>query len=192
MSRPSSRMNAAEMPSWRRAADCEIVDRPVDRELADVAAREEERTDHERVGGDREPQVIHPGERQYGLIAELIEHRVAQDVAEERGDQRVARLPARAVAHGDGVLAQRGLALAYLRDAFEDALLGVRDSRRRRLDRRAAAGFDGGLGHLACTGSARGRARRRSRCGWPLPLPCRSPEASTRSRSRAREYRPKL
>ena len=74
------------------------------------------------------PDVVHARKREHGLVTELVEHRVAEDVAEERGHQRVAGLPSRAVAHRDRVLAKRRLALANLGDALEHALLGVGDA----------------------------------------------------------------
>jgi hypothetical protein len=41
----------------RRARHGQVVDRAVDRQIADRAAREEHRLDHERVGGERDPGV---------------------------------------------------------------------------------------------------------------------------------------
>ena len=188
-SRPSSRMNAAEMPSGVAPPTARSLIGAVDGELTDVAAGEEERADHERVGRDREPDVVDARDREDRLVAELVEHRVAEDVAEERGDQRVAGFAPGAVAHRDRVLAKRRSALADLGDALEDALLGIGDARGRCPDGCAASRLDDGVAHRACTAIG---------CS-PCSAPCAvavavggHPDASTRSRSRAREYRPKL
>ena len=174
-------------------ADGEVVDRAVDRQLADVAAGEEERADHERVGGDRDADVVDAGKREHRLVAELVEHGVAEDVAEQRGGQRVAGLPPCAVTHRDRVFTEGRFALANLGDAFEHPLLRVGDSGRRRSDRGAASRLDDCLGHRACTGiGCRScSATATLECPLPLPFAC-SPDARTRSRSRAREYLPKL
>ena len=95
--------------------------------------------------------MINARQAEHRLVAELVEHGVAEDVTEERGDQRVARLAAGAVAHGDRVLAQRRLALADLGDPLEHALLGVGDPRSGGLDGRAAPWLDRGLAHPART-----------------------------------------
>ena len=52
--RPSSRIRLSGQRERLRPAHREVVDRAVDRELADRAAREAQRLDHERVGGERE------------------------------------------------------------------------------------------------------------------------------------------
>ena len=67
-----------------RAADGEVVDGAVDGQLADVAPREEERADHEAVGGHGQPRPLEPGDAQHRLVAELGEHGVVEDVGEDR------------------------------------------------------------------------------------------------------------
>ena len=122
-------MNAAAETERRRAADREVVDRAVDRELADVTAREEQWADHKRIRCDSKADGVDAGHRQDRLIAELIEHRVAEDVAEECGDQCVTGLAPGAVTHRDRVLTKRRPAFADLGDALEHTLLGIGDPR---------------------------------------------------------------
>jgi hypothetical protein len=78
----------------------EVVDGSVDGQLADVAAREEERLDHERIGGEREP----VGD---GRIAELVEHRVGELFHEEALDEPSRRLATRAVGERDQIAGAR-------------------------------------------------------------------------------------
>ena len=109
--------------------------------------------------------MIDAGEGQHRLVAELVEHRVAEDVAEERGDQRVTGSASGTVAHRDRVLTEQRLALPNLGDALEHPLFGVGDASRRRLDRGPAPGLDDDLGHRARTGMGR------TSCSAIVPLP---------------------
>ena len=81
-------------PQRLGAGDGEVVDRAVHGQLADVAAREEERLDDERVGREREPVGN-------GGVAELVEQRVGELPSEELLDELPGRLPARAVGERD-------------------------------------------------------------------------------------------
>ena len=64
---PSSRMKASDSDERLRPADGEVVHRAVHRQLADVAAREEDRGHHEGVGGEGERDAV---DRQDCLIVE--------------------------------------------------------------------------------------------------------------------------
>ena len=86
-----------------RAGDGEVVDRPVDGELADVAAREEERLDDVRVGREREPRAVQLEQRR---VAERLEQRVRELLEEEPLDERARRLAARAVGERDELVAE--------------------------------------------------------------------------------------
>ena len=67
------------------AGDGQVVHRPVDRELADVAAGELERLDDVRVGREREPRAVQLEQRR---VAERVEQRVAELLEEEPLDER--------------------------------------------------------------------------------------------------------
>ena len=57
-SRPSSSTSESVSASGRAPGDGEVVDRAVDRQLADRAAGEADRLDDEGVGGQREPRAV--------------------------------------------------------------------------------------------------------------------------------------
>ena len=96
--KPSSITNPAESHSRLGAGDGEVVDRPVDGQLADVSAREEERLDDVRVGREREPGAAELAGR---CVAELVEQRVRELFEEEALDEPPRRLAARAVGERD-------------------------------------------------------------------------------------------
>jgi hypothetical protein len=106
------------------AGDGEVVDGAVDGEVADVAAGEEQRGDHERVGGQRHPARFDP---ELGGVLHPVEQRVAERLGEDRLDQGVRGLPAGAVGEGDPLLADLGLPPAGLLDPVQDLLLAVGD-----------------------------------------------------------------
>ena len=66
-----------------RPAHGQVVDRAVHRQRADVAAREEERADHEGVGGEGQAAAGHV---EHGAVVARVQRRVA-----ERGQEHVAR-----------------------------------------------------------------------------------------------------
>ena len=99
--KPSSITNPAREPERLGAGDGEVVDRPVDGELADVAAREEERLDDVRVGREREPPVRGDAPRRRARRAagcELLE--------EEPLDEHARRLAAGAVRERDQLVTE--------------------------------------------------------------------------------------
>ena len=74
----------------RGAADGQVVDGAVDRQPADVAAGEEERPDHERVGGEGEPRrldAVAAVEADGRLVLQRREHVVAEAGHEQPLDQ---------------------------------------------------------------------------------------------------------
>src|SRR5262249_39322202 len=80
------------------AADGEVVDRAVHGELADVAAREEERRHDVRVGRERDAARV-DGERR--LVVERVERGVPEGRQEEALDELRRKLSAAAVAEQD-------------------------------------------------------------------------------------------
>ena len=98
-----------------RPCDRKVVDGPVDGKLADRAAREADRLDHEAVGGDS----------QLADLAGIRELCDAERRREQAFDQRHGRLAAAAVCHRDlGVPEAERLGLHPL-DQAEDVLLGA-------------------------------------------------------------------
>ena len=81
-----------------RAAHGEIIDGAVDGQLADIAAGEEERRDHERIR--REGQARAAGGED-GLIVELAQVRVIEGGQKQLVDQLRGQLAAAAMAHDD-------------------------------------------------------------------------------------------
>ena len=59
-----------------------------------------------------------------GLVFQRLEQRIAKGLEEDRTDQGLRGLAARAVRHGDAIFAQDGLAAAHPFDAFEHLLFG--------------------------------------------------------------------
>ena len=81
-----------------RAADGEIVDRAVDRQLADVAAGKEDGRHDVGVGGEGEPLAVALDERR---VVEPLERRVAERGHDQLLDQLRGEPAARAVAEQD-------------------------------------------------------------------------------------------
>jgi hypothetical protein len=100
--------------------DGEVVDRAVHGQVADVAAGEEQRVDHVRVGGEGQPRAARLDR---GLVFEPVEHRVAEGFEEDRLDQRVRGLAARAVGERDPALGDPGRAPPRPVDPVEHLLL---------------------------------------------------------------------
>ena len=86
-----------------RARHREIVDRPVDREVADVAAGEEDRLDDVGVGREGEPHAVHVEQRR---VAERREQRIVELRDEQLFDKGSCRLAARTMSERDDVLAK--------------------------------------------------------------------------------------
>ena len=105
---PSSRMNAADRKSGVGAADGQVVDRAVDRQPADVAAREEERPDDERIGREGDPRApsrrSSPPSRTVAWSSSAREHVVAERRHEEPLDQLGRQPAAAAVPEHDPVV----------------------------------------------------------------------------------------
>ena len=76
----------------------------MDRELADVSAREEQRLDDERVR--REGERAAPVRGQQGAVAERRQQRVPELGQEQRLDQGVRRLPTGTVRERDALIEQ--------------------------------------------------------------------------------------
>ena len=106
-----------------RARHGEVVDRAVDRQVADRAAREADRLDDERVGGERQLDAV-------DLDRARVAHRARALRAERRHEQALDHalggLAAGAVGHVDALVAElRALAARRLDDP-EDLLLATR------------------------------------------------------------------
>ena len=82
-----------------RAGDGEVVDRAVDRELADRAAREAQRLDDVGVGGERQRDAVDARARRRRPARP--ERLAAEGRHEQPFDQRLGGLAARAVGHRD-------------------------------------------------------------------------------------------
>ena len=84
-----------------RATHGEVVDRAIDRELADIAAREKERSDHEGIGrkGDA-------GRADFddGLVVEFTQQRIVESGEKQVANQLRGQSSAAAVAHDDGLM----------------------------------------------------------------------------------------
>lgn len=78
------------------AAHGEVVDRAVDREVADAAAGEEQRPHDVRVGGEGQPGAA---QRYHGRVGQLREHVAPVTGREDVLDQFCRECPAAAVAH---------------------------------------------------------------------------------------------
>ena len=143
-----------------RAGHGEVVDRAVDRELADRAAGEAQRPDDVGVGRERELDAVDDDAPGVGHLAE----RVARERRHEQPlDQALRRLAAGAVGHRDLRIAElRALAARGLDDP-EDLLLALGDRRLARLITRPPA--------RARSGRSCSRPRRRPR---RTPCTCRS------------------
>jgi hypothetical protein len=87
----------------RRAHHRDVVDRPVYRQAADVAAGEEQRPDDMRIGGQHQPAG---GHRQHRRVVALPEIGIAQPAGEQLVDQLRHRASAAAVGHVDPALPQ--------------------------------------------------------------------------------------
>jgi hypothetical protein len=105
-----------------RAGHRQVVDGPVDREVADVAAGKDQRRHHVGVGGQSDPAAVHV---ELGGVFQGLEQRVAERVQEDRLDQGPGGLAAGPVGHGDPLLADLRPAAPGLVDAVEDLLLAV-------------------------------------------------------------------
>jgi hydrogenase maturation protein HypF len=112
----------------RRARHRQVVDGAVDGQVADVAAGEEQRGHHVGVGGEREAGTPHA---QLSSVLERLEQRVAEHVEEHRLDQRLRRLAARPVRHGDALFPDPGAAGPGAVDTVEYLLLAVGDRQSR-------------------------------------------------------------
>ena len=94
-------------------ADRQVVDRAVHRQLADVAAGEEERPDDERIGGERDPRractPLWPAEPDGRLVLERGQHVVAERRHEQplRSARRVKQAAAAVAEHDVVVLRPR-------------------------------------------------------------------------------------
>jgi len=106
----------------RGAGHGQVIDGAVDREVADVAARKEQRRDHVGIGGEGQPRSA---EAQPGRVLELLEQRVAERVEEDRLDQRLGRLAPRSVRHRDPLFPDPGTRPAGTVDPVEHLLLAV-------------------------------------------------------------------
>jgi hypothetical protein len=102
------------------AGHSQVVDSTVDGQLADVPAGEEQRRDHERVGGERQPGAVN---REHRLVLQRLQQRVAERLQEQRLDQGGGRLAARPVGEGDPLLLQLGPPPPGLVDPLQDLLL---------------------------------------------------------------------
>ena len=103
-------MKPAESASGVAPDDREVVDRAVDGQLADVAAREDERLDDVGVGREREPRAVQLEQRR---VAERVEQRVAELLEEKPLDERPGRLAAGAVRERDDLVAEPRPALPH-------------------------------------------------------------------------------
>src|SRR6185437_7807212 len=97
----------------------QVVDRAVDRQVADVPAGEEQRGHHERVGGQRDRGPITRLHRQPRGVLQRFQQRVPERLEEDRLDQRVGRLPARPMRHRDAFFPELGPPAAGPLDAVE-------------------------------------------------------------------------
>jgi hypothetical protein len=113
-----------------RAADREVVDGAVDREVAHVAAGEEAGPDHVGVGGEGEPPTSQIEDR---CVAELFEHTREVRASEGRQEQvlhQFAGQPATAtVPHDDGRLVTQR---QWARPVLQVRTIGHADTSRRR------------------------------------------------------------
>jgi hypothetical protein len=122
--KPSSRMN----PAVRYSGVAPV---------ADVPAGEEERRHHVGVGGKREPglatasDAAESGDAQLGGVLKRFEQRIAERVEEDGLDQRVRRLAAGAVRHGDPLFPDPRVPSPRPVDAVKHLLLAVSDRQRR-------------------------------------------------------------
>ena len=101
------------------ARDCQVVDGPVDRQLADRAAREAQRPDHEAVGRDGERGVAH---RQRAGILQPFQAFVRERRNEQALDQGLRGTTAGAVGHRDALVAHAGALGPRRLDDLADAL----------------------------------------------------------------------
>ena len=102
-SRPSSRIERQRQRQRPRARHGEVVDRAVDRQLADRAAGEADRLDDEAVGRQREAA---PSTRRRRRRPARRACRDAERRHEQALDQRLRRLAAGAVGHRDALVAE--------------------------------------------------------------------------------------
>ena len=107
-----------------RAGHCEVVDRPVDGQLADRAAREADRLDDEGVRGERH---VAARQRDDPGVAERVERGRREGGQQHALDQALRGLAARAVRHGDACVAELRTFRAGGLDDAEDPLLAVGD-----------------------------------------------------------------
>ena len=105
---PSSSTQRERQRQRARAGHGEVVDRAVDRELADRAAGEADRLDDEAVGREREP-VDAPG------VAQLLQASLPKAGTKQPLDQGLRRLAAGAVRHRDLRVAEARAAAARTR-----------------------------------------------------------------------------
>ena len=123
-SSPSSRISDRLSASGPGAGHRQVVDGAVDRQLADRAAGEAERLDHEAVGRHREPGAVDPHRAGVGERVE----RAEPNAGTSRPSISVCgRLAAGAVGHRDALVAEpRPLGAGGLDDP-EDPLLAIRE-----------------------------------------------------------------
>jgi hypothetical protein len=106
------------------AGDGEVVHGPVHREVADRAAGEADRLDHEAVGGHRQAGVA---DRNRAGIAQGGEGLVRERRQQQSLDQRLRGLAAGAVRHRDLLVTEAGGLRARGLDDPEDPLLAIGD-----------------------------------------------------------------
>ena len=112
------------------ATDCEIVDGAVDREVPDIASREEAGTHHVGVGRERQASATI---LQHGRVAELFEHSRQLRSTERRQEQMAHQFPRQptpsSMAHHDGRLVAKR---QWARPVLEIRTVGHADTSRRR------------------------------------------------------------
>ena len=121
-SRPSSSTSARLIASGGRPGRAEVVDGPVDRQLADRAAGEAQRLDHVGVGGQRE---AGPVRRHPPRVGELVERLGCERRRQQPLDQRLGRLAAGPVRHRDPLVLEPRALRARRLDDLEDSLLAA-------------------------------------------------------------------
>ena len=149
----------------RGPGDRQVVDGAVDGQVADVAAREEQRLDHVGVRGERHPG---PVDRQLGRVLERLEERVAEGVEKDRLDQGLGRLAARPVRHRDAFFPDPRPAPPGAVDAVQDLLLPVGQRQLAPVPGPAASGrAASSCSCSACSCSACSRSASSIQPGWP-------------------------
>ena len=149
--KPSSRIMPTRQVQRRRAGDRQVVDGAVDGQVADVAAGEEQRRDHVRVGRERQPRAVDRPSRAASSSGSSSGLRnCSRKIASISVCVALPPAPCASVIRSS---LTRALAAGALVDAVEHLLLAV-------LWTRARLAVDLGVGHTCVASRTRWRLNR--------------------------------